>query len=216
MRGRLGLTLLELLITVSVIAILAALAFPNFLEAQTRAKVSASQVNARETIHAISMYRTDSNHYPGAKLKIPEDPFGILAHVQLSVLTTPVAYLTADSLRDPFGNVKTRAGKKTKQGFPIPQIPNSEKSLLYYHYPSFSQLTGNPAVNVEAVGVVSIGPDQLDSFGAFTPFDQTALPPLAKGLEISHPSDTIYDPTNGTLSGGDIGIYTGQLPAGGI
>ena len=42
-----GFTLIELLIVVAIIAILAVIAVPNFLEAQTRAKVSSTKSDQR-------------------------------------------------------------------------------------------------------------------------------------------------------------------------
>ena len=57
-------TLIELLIVVAIIAILAAIAVPNFLEAQVRAKVSRVKADERSLTNAIEMYRVDWNIYP--------------------------------------------------------------------------------------------------------------------------------------------------------
>jgi type II secretion system protein G len=59
-------TLIELLIVVAIIAILAAIAVPNFLEAQTRSKVSRAQADMRSLATAIESYRVDNNSYPAA------------------------------------------------------------------------------------------------------------------------------------------------------
>src|SRR5690606_31388316 len=59
-----GFTLIELLIVVAIIAILAAIAVPNFLEAQTRAKVSRVRNDMRTMATAAEAYRVDNNDYP--------------------------------------------------------------------------------------------------------------------------------------------------------
>ena len=51
-----GFTLIELLIVVAIIAILAAIAVPNFLEAQTRSKVSRSMADQRSLALALEEY----------------------------------------------------------------------------------------------------------------------------------------------------------------
>ncbi|HBF34197.1 TPA: hypothetical protein DDW35_06500 [Candidatus Sumerlaeota bacterium] len=57
-------TLIELLIVVAIIAILAAIAVPNFLEAQIRSKVSRAQSDMRSLATGIECYRVDNNSYP--------------------------------------------------------------------------------------------------------------------------------------------------------
>src|SRR5688572_27543722 len=57
-------TLIELLIVVAIIAILAAIAVPNFLEAQTRAKVSRVKADLRSIATGVESYRLDHNKYP--------------------------------------------------------------------------------------------------------------------------------------------------------
>ena len=57
-------TLIELLIVVAIIAILAAIAVPNFLEAQVRSKVAVVYSDFRTVKTALESYRVDYNNYP--------------------------------------------------------------------------------------------------------------------------------------------------------
>ena len=63
-----GFTLIELLIVVAIIAILAAIAVPNFLEAQTRAKVSRSKADLRTLATGVESYALDWQKYPPRNL----------------------------------------------------------------------------------------------------------------------------------------------------
>ena len=59
-----GFTLIELLIVVAIIAILAAIAIPNFIEAQVRSKVSRAKADMRSIATALEGYRVDNTGYP--------------------------------------------------------------------------------------------------------------------------------------------------------
>jgi len=112
-----GFTLIELLIVVAIISILAAIAVPNFLEAQTRSKVSKAHADLRTVATALEVYRLDTNRYPYRYLCFWErgpngaPPPGSLPMYgtweqnvsELSILTTPVTYLSEIPI-DPFGH----------------------------------------------------------------------------------------------------------------
>ena len=90
-------TLIELLIVVMIIAILAAIALPNFLEFQIRAKVSRSLSDMRSIATGIEAYAVDNGVYPnqacytGTPAPIPDCARLI---TRLKPVTTPIAYLT--------------------------------------------------------------------------------------------------------------------------
>ena len=97
-----GFTLIELLIVVAIIAILAAIAVPNFLEAQTRAKISRFKADARSMATAMESYAVDYNNYPS---HFASDGPRLIGPISAGVaLSTPVAYITNPQIKDVFGS----------------------------------------------------------------------------------------------------------------
>ncbi len=96
-------TLIELLIVVAIIAILAAIAVPNFLEAQTRAKISRVKSDLRAMATATEAYRVDNTQYPawGPLYYENGDSTWVAREMRL---TTPIAYITSLA-RDPFRSI---------------------------------------------------------------------------------------------------------------
>jgi prepilin-type N-terminal cleavage/methylation domain-containing protein len=92
-----GFTLIELLIVVGIIAILAAIAVPNFLEAQVRSKVARVRADMRSIATALECYCVDNNIYPCRPMC--EADCGCWR----GAFTTPIAY-TSGGFEDPFAS----------------------------------------------------------------------------------------------------------------
>ena len=193
-----GFTLIELLIVVAIIAILAAIAVPNFLEAQTRAKVSRVKADMRSVATAIEAYSIDFNNYPaayeagdGAFAQVPWDGGGAIStppfHSRVpSLITTPIAYMTSLP-QDPFrSNVNTLT----------PPLDEFEDRFVWFNF-KFFRITvpgafpsGTFGHATELAGewlMYSVGPN-ADEFNG--------------GAAVAVYRD--YDPTNGTASDGNV------------
>ena len=94
-----GFTLIELLIVVAIIGILAAIAVPNFLNAQLRAKVAKAYSDIKALAMAQEMYFLDNNGYPPESEDRPYERRRMEAG--LFFLTSPIAYI-ASIPEDPF------------------------------------------------------------------------------------------------------------------
>ncbi len=215
-------TLIELLIVVAIIAILAAIAVPNFLEAQTRAKVSRVKADMRSMATAIEIYILDWNSYP------PCNNFGLPGRRTtegdldprdrtLERLSTPQAYLTSAFLNDPFFtnmiiSAATVAG--LAGATPFEQSTNENPQYVSIFYTSWDS-AGRTVVFPNAGSfddgqrpgrswvTQSGGPDRTRiAIGGI----------LANSLSVEI-ADILYDATNGTVSFGDI-FRVGGHPGG--
>lgn len=207
-------TLIELLIVVAIIAILAAIAVPNFLEAQTRSKVSRARADIRSVATALEAYAVDYNRYP------PTPFFGASGVLRVipNQLSTPIAYISTAQYSDPFidsslGDFEYPTAPPANKGTWSPctgpncspyEPTNPTAGWRYYYQANIDGRRSQGVQNamqqfaVPAQGawvMASLGPNEVrdvvfgDSSNAIVP-----------GLDVYIP----YDPTNGTVSGGDI------------
>lgn len=180
---RRGFTLIELLIVVAVIAILAAIAVPQFQEAQVRSQVARVQADMRTVATAFEAYAVDHQAYPEYGHPLDFALFAGKAIVFLPTrLTSPVAYLS-ELPKDPFPGRRTGL----PQGVSPPYFYLHNREVEYLgkwqaprHVEAHYEILTGRRRAVEWT-IWSFGPDLADSHGII-----------------------LYDPTNGTVSRGDI------------
>ncbi|MCX7718675.1 MAG: type II secretion system protein GspG [Candidatus Sumerlaeaceae bacterium] len=181
---------------------MAAIAVPNFLEAQTRAKVSRAKADIRSLATALESYAVDNNKYP---LDITDTsgmnrtPAGYFWYIS-NRITTPISYITDNQLIDPFRDRRST-------------LPPVYWRFRYVNYSDADYYAANPAILPGggtgdytsqsyylgapyhgAWRLSSAGPDAVaGANGNFAPPPLVFVGPLIA-----------YDPTNGTVSWGDI------------
>jgi prepilin-type N-terminal cleavage/methylation domain-containing protein len=188
-------TLIELLIVVAIIAILAMIAVPNFLEAQARAKISRAKTDLRTMHIAVNAYNAymvdwndclrdanDTDSAPDLKnrtwaMEHPGETPDMLFTVgqgyytlrQWRPLSTPVAYVTFQPIQGAFSH-NVPYGQDTRE------YPSASCTIVYWVI-----LCG---------GVDRTNGDWYRGNNVVTNFPN--------GIAVP------YDPTNGTVSRGDI------------
>lgn len=203
MRKSIGFTLIEILIVVAIISILSAIAVPNFLEAQTRSKVSRARADMHTIATALEVYRIDNNHYPpmcenyhGWKWCPCSQSYVMGLHDRVpNHLSSPISYLTQIP-DDVFGTSMHGVCVYESE-----EIREFEKRYKYQNPnvcdPGDEIRARNNLKYIEIAGawlLYSSGPDE-EILGSVKDMDN--LDGLL-GKNIN------YDPTNGAVSRGNI------------
>lgn len=200
-----GFTLIELLIVVAIIGILAAIAVPNFLNAQVRAKVARAESEIRSLKNSLEAFFIDNNQYMpmntdrtimnkqyrtlekdaakgAAVINIAHIAIGTGRNARRLYLTTPVAYISSIPF-DPF------RGDGSEYGYGY----GSDGQSYYL-------LTSWGPDSQDGLGVKGGELDEREYTGARISDYRRAGVRNSKFVL----ADLKYDPSNGTSSSGDI------------
>jgi len=202
-----GFTLIELLIVIAIILILIAIALPNFLEAQIRARVTKAKGDLRTLATAFETYYQDWQQYP------PQHDPNDNSQKGLWQITSPLKYLAAIP-QDPFAE----AGSSTidpvagEIGWEVASTAATPRQAL------LSRIKQYGMAQIQAYHIASHGPNQNDDFNNNDRWVWCIAPPG----NPCDPSSTsggdgfmTYAPTNGTKSSGEIYQLGGEWRNGG-
>ncbi len=187
---RSGFTLIELLIVVAIIGILAAIAIPNFRNAQMRAKLTQVESNMKALSTASMAYNTDHGVFP------------LHDHItNCRGLSTPIAYIGSIPY-DIFQMEGLRLNDVVKR---LSQMPGTIHPEPFYTTSAGAwgqrSLDGPPPPFPNLCGRFRQAPDRFEKCRGQYPNGRYFV---SLGPSRLHEAGTVYDLTNGIKSKGDI------------
>ena len=201
-------TLIELLIVVAIIAILAAIAVPNFLEAQTRAKVSRVKADMRSMATGLETYVLDNNTYVYQnKLSRAVRMLNVNTET-LERLTTPIAYLNGiTSFKSPLRSKGYYNGRTLQNQHQYPPAQEELSQIYWYNARNEGNSRGDGAAiwgrgdpKPKWYFIQSAGPQ---GYAYATNAALSAMTDDSDAYKETSLS-VIYDSTNGTVSSGGL------------
>jgi prepilin-type N-terminal cleavage/methylation domain-containing protein len=236
LKGQRGFTLIELLIVVGIIAILSAIAVPNFVQARTRSNISRVASDMRSIAVALESYRADNPGYPigtsdpnkmlsnivealgplaaGFSSLQVTGADGEVAGLNFHTLTTPISYISGMP-PDPFSGFESmeipfayRNAEDTRLGW-ILTSAGPDRDLLE-NGGKGSRKIFNPLSTAADQGT----PPRLGDINEAAVIDMLEGTGPYNGDQRhrfwNYLSDLTYDPTNGAISQGDIARVKGN------
>ncbi|MBN2325974.1 MAG: prepilin-type N-terminal cleavage/methylation domain-containing protein [Candidatus Omnitrophica bacterium] len=212
-------TLIELLIVVAIIGILAAIAVPNFLNAQTRAKIARNLSDMKSLSTAVMSLQVDKGAYPvdwwdddtqlgcerleklfnnvGAGTGCPQ-PNGRNMFAVLGPLTSPVAYMSSIPL-DPFFEGPGGEQSSYRYGDYEAAYKGQSGTNDYNHNfnalkPGIAETVSLRPLGLGEFALIGSGPDREFGIGAGASDPQRGIP---------------YNASNGLTTIGDIVFRSG-------
>lgn len=235
-RSQKGFTLIELLIVVGIIAILAAIAVPNFVEARTRSNISRVKTDMRSIAVALESYRADHPGYPvgtsdpnemlqniagtlgplaaGFSALQVTGTGGAIAGLNFHTLTTPISYIS-HMPPDPFSGfdsmaipIAYRNAEDTRLGW-ILTSAGPDRDLMAFDGRG-STLDSNPlSTAADPQSPARLG--DINEAAVIEMIEGTGpYTPEQRQQFRQYLSELTYDPTNGSQSHGDVSRLKGN------